>query len=169
MSDTFDFSQAKRGPILDPKGKTRITIMLDDDVLQAFRERAASEGKGYQTLINEALRKSLKAGQAPDIAGVLKQISEFLVEEKALRQKENAVFANTIADASEAFGSALYAAEHTSGNLQLSRQELDEMRRAVSVTSVIKKLVEATQPADGLNGVAASKHATPSSAPRSAP
>lgn len=40
-------------------GKTRITIMIDDAVLQAYKARAA--GRGYQTLINEALRRDLQA------------------------------------------------------------------------------------------------------------
>lgn len=40
-------------------GKTRITINLDDAVLQAYKARAG--GRGYQTLINETLRKSLQA------------------------------------------------------------------------------------------------------------
>ena len=38
------------------KGKTRITIYLDDDVLETFRERADQAGRGYQTMINDALR-----------------------------------------------------------------------------------------------------------------
>jgi uncharacterized protein (DUF4415 family) len=40
-------------------GKTRITIMLDDAVLQAYKARAG--GRGYQTLINEVLRRGLEA------------------------------------------------------------------------------------------------------------
>ena len=42
-----------------PLGKTRITIMLDDAVLQAYKQRAG--GRGYQTLINETLRRGLEA------------------------------------------------------------------------------------------------------------
>lgn len=38
-------------------GKTRITIMLDDSVVQAYKARAS--GRGYQTLINETLRRAL--------------------------------------------------------------------------------------------------------------
>jgi uncharacterized protein (DUF4415 family) len=38
-------------------GKTRITINLDDAVLQAYKARAG--GRGYQTLINETLRRGL--------------------------------------------------------------------------------------------------------------
>lgn len=39
-------------------GKTRITIMLDDAVLQAYKTLAG--GRGYQTLINETLRRGLE-------------------------------------------------------------------------------------------------------------
>jgi uncharacterized protein (DUF4415 family) len=60
----YDFSNAKRGAVIPSKGKTRITIMLDDDVLEYFRSKAEDEGAGYQTMINAALRASLlKAGR----------------------------------------------------------------------------------------------------------
>lgn len=71
MRKQYDFSRAKRAsgvPHLaqlqaEAQGKTRITIMLDNDVLVTYRARAAAEGVGYQTLINQALRKGL--GSAP--------------------------------------------------------------------------------------------------------
>ena len=47
-----------------PKRKTRITIYLDDEVLDAFRSRAELTGTGYQTLINAALRTRLAALEA---------------------------------------------------------------------------------------------------------
>ena len=53
MKTTYDFSQGKRGAVIPTTGKTRITIHLDDDVLEAFRHQAAAQGKGYQTLIEE--------------------------------------------------------------------------------------------------------------------
>ena len=56
-----DFATARRGAIVDSKGKTRITIYLDDDVLEHFREIAASNGRGYQTEINQRLRDSMLA------------------------------------------------------------------------------------------------------------
>ena len=62
MKRAYDFTKGRRGAVLRPKNKTRITIHLDNDVLAAFRERADAEGRGYQTMINEALRKAL--GQA---------------------------------------------------------------------------------------------------------
>ena len=55
MRKEFNTSKAKQKPE-ELKGKTRITIMLDNDVLEDFRQRAEVEGLGYQTLINQALR-----------------------------------------------------------------------------------------------------------------
>jgi len=67
MSKEYDFSHAKRAknvPHLkrfqeESKGKTRITIMLDNVVLDAFKAMANNESIGYQTLINRTLRQSL--------------------------------------------------------------------------------------------------------------
>ena len=58
MRDEYDFSKAKRGAVIQSPGKTRITIMLDDDVIEHFRAQAEAEGVGYQTLINALLRKA---------------------------------------------------------------------------------------------------------------
>ena len=57
MKPQYDFSRARRGPIAAPApGKTRITIRLDDAVLDWFRKRVHAEGGGnYQSLINQAL------------------------------------------------------------------------------------------------------------------
>ncbi len=60
MRDEYDFSQGKRGAVIPSKGKTRITIYLDDEILASFRERAEGAGVGYQTLINDALKAHLK-------------------------------------------------------------------------------------------------------------
>jgi uncharacterized protein (DUF4415 family) len=59
MKKEYDFSRGKRGPVVKSSGKTRITIYLDDDILEAFRNRADASGRGYQTMINEALRAAL--------------------------------------------------------------------------------------------------------------
>ena len=74
MKDAYDFSSGQRGAVADTKSKTRITIFLDDEVLEAFRERAAQSGKGYQTLINEALRASLSPESAPLTVALLRQV-----------------------------------------------------------------------------------------------
>jgi len=68
MRKEYDLSNAKRAkdvPHLaklqaELKGKTRITIMLDNSVIKAFREMAEKEGIGYQTLINRTLRNKLQ-------------------------------------------------------------------------------------------------------------
>lgn len=53
----IDFSRAKRGAIVKPEpGKTKISIRLDNTVLQYFRSLVDKAGGGnYQTLINNAL------------------------------------------------------------------------------------------------------------------
>ena len=61
MRMEYDLTDATRGAALKQPGKTRITIMLDGDVLAAFRARAADTGRGYQTAINQALREYLSA------------------------------------------------------------------------------------------------------------
>ena len=56
MRKEYDFSKGKRGAVIPSPGKTRITIMLDDDILEFFRAKAESNGTGYQTLINAELK-----------------------------------------------------------------------------------------------------------------
>jgi BrnA antitoxin of type II toxin-antitoxin system len=64
MKREYDFSRGRRGPVvpLEP-GKTRITIRLDNTVLDHFRKRVHEMGGGnYQSLINEALREHIRRG-----------------------------------------------------------------------------------------------------------
>jgi uncharacterized protein (DUF4415 family) len=67
MRKQYDFSKAKRGPVLrPPKGKARITIRLDEDVLQWFKAQVREAGGGsYQTLINAALRQHIEQREHP--------------------------------------------------------------------------------------------------------
>jgi uncharacterized protein (DUF4415 family) len=67
MKKRYDFGRGKRGAVLEtPPGKTRITIRLDDDVLEWFREQAHSAGGGsYQTMINAALREFIQSRKEP--------------------------------------------------------------------------------------------------------
>ena len=65
MKKEYDFSKGKRGAVIKSRGKTRITIHLDDDVIEAFRTKAEKEGSGYQTLINDALRQYLSSTGKP--------------------------------------------------------------------------------------------------------
>ena len=65
MLEEYDFSKGKRGPFIPHKGKTRITIFIDSDVLDWFKEEAEREGRGYQTAINQALRNYIKQDRRP--------------------------------------------------------------------------------------------------------
>jgi len=62
MKREYDFRGAKRGAVLAaPRGKTRITIRLDDEILDWFRNQVERAGGGnYQTLINEVLRRHVE-------------------------------------------------------------------------------------------------------------
>jgi len=83
MRKEYDFTGAKRAKDVPhlaklqteaARGKTRITILIDDDVLAAFRARAERAGKGYQTLINEALRAAMAPEAAPVTIATLREI-----------------------------------------------------------------------------------------------
>ncbi len=67
MKKEYDFSRAKRGPVVPvPPGKTRITIRLDNEVLDWFKKQVHDAGGGnYQTLINAALREYISARTEP--------------------------------------------------------------------------------------------------------
>lgn len=65
MLEEYNFTRGKRGPVISPKGKTRITIFIDTDVLDWFRDQAEREGRGYQTEINQALRNYIKQDKRP--------------------------------------------------------------------------------------------------------
>jgi uncharacterized protein (DUF4415 family) len=58
MRNEYDFSSAQRGPILKgARGKTRMTIRVDDDILDWFRGQVHEAGGGsYQAMMNDALR-----------------------------------------------------------------------------------------------------------------
>jgi BrnA antitoxin of type II toxin-antitoxin system len=90
MKGTFDFSHAKRGPILPVRrGKSRITIRLDDEVLDWFRARVHAAGGGsYQTLINDALR-TFVAGDQESLEAVVRRVvrAELRVSRRAKRAR----------------------------------------------------------------------------------
>lgn len=74
MKQEYDFSQGKRGPVVAQRGKTRITIYLDNEVLDTFRRRAEKEGSGYQTMINQALKEYLNKQQVPIDEATLRRV-----------------------------------------------------------------------------------------------
>jgi uncharacterized protein (DUF4415 family) len=79
MKQRYDFSHGKGGrisaPEPEPRGKTRITIRLDGDLVDHFLQEAEASGgaTGYQTLINEALRQHVE-GKAPKLEETLRRI-----------------------------------------------------------------------------------------------
>jgi uncharacterized protein (DUF4415 family) len=74
MRKEYDFSNAIQSPVIRQNGKTRITIYLDNDIIEEFRSRSNTEGKGYQTMVNEALREYLGGGEKPVNAKTLRKI-----------------------------------------------------------------------------------------------
>lgn len=67
MKAEYDFSGGRRGAIdPTPAGKTRITIRLDNEVLDWFRAQVDAAGGGnYQSLINAALREHVRHAAEP--------------------------------------------------------------------------------------------------------
>ena len=77
MKDHYDFSKGKRGPVLPlPPGKERITIRLDIDILDYFRDQVERAGGGnYQTAINTVLRDYLEGKKAaPQIEDIVRRV-----------------------------------------------------------------------------------------------
>ncbi len=74
MKAELDFSTGKRGAVISDTGKSRITIFLDKDILNEFKQRAAASGKGYQTLINDTLRADLKDSATPLTVRTLRKV-----------------------------------------------------------------------------------------------
>ena len=70
-----DFSGGRRGAVLQTaRGKTRITIRLDTELLDWFREEVGRAGGGnYQTLINDALRQHVE-GKRENLEDMLRRV-----------------------------------------------------------------------------------------------
>ena len=79
MKKEYDFGKGKRGRILPPEhepvGKVRITIRIDEDIIDHFLKDADAAGGavGYQTLINDALRQHVD-NKAPRLEETLRRI-----------------------------------------------------------------------------------------------
>jgi hypothetical protein len=114
MKETYDFSTAKRGAVAPTKGKTRITIMLDEAVIQAAREQADEKGIGYQTLINGLLRDALGVtGQTANRSRVRSDGHEFAVN--ALNRRDVEALEIQLNDMARSLQTLL--GEHSKGSL----------------------------------------------------
>ena len=74
MRAEYDFSKGKRGAVIPQRGKTRISIFIDDAVLDEFRARAEKAGTGYQTMMNDALRRYLSETDQPVTEKMLRHV-----------------------------------------------------------------------------------------------
>jgi uncharacterized protein (DUF4415 family) len=74
MKRRYDFSKGKRGAVIPQTGKTRITIYLDDAIVGRFKTQSEKTGKGYQTLINEALNSYLGLTEKPVTLELVRKI-----------------------------------------------------------------------------------------------
>ena len=86
MKREYDFRRGKRGAVLKtPPGKIRITIRIDEDILQAFRAQVHAAGGGsYQTLINRALREHVESSYES-----LKKLLRSVVREELAEYSKN--------------------------------------------------------------------------------
>jgi uncharacterized protein (DUF4415 family) len=67
MNIDYDFCKSATRTARPVKRKTRITIYLDDEVIEQFRTLSEQSGKGYQTLINAALRTRLMPSRSDPV------------------------------------------------------------------------------------------------------
>jgi uncharacterized protein (DUF4415 family) len=74
MKKNYDFSKGKRGAVISEIGKSRITIYLDDAIVKRFKAKSQRTGKGYQTLINDALNSYLGLTDKPITADMVRKI-----------------------------------------------------------------------------------------------
>lgn len=76
MKPEYNFSKGRRGPVLPlPPGKERITIRLDADILDWFRQQVLVQGGGnYQTMINQVLRQYIESHQVEPLEEVIRRV-----------------------------------------------------------------------------------------------
>ena len=87
MRREYDFSGGVRGKFYRPR-KVQKTLRLDADILEYFQARAREEVRGYQTLINEALRDLIREGHPSDAqASLRRMIAEEVRREVARHSK----------------------------------------------------------------------------------
>lgn len=88
MKKYYDFSKGKRGAVIPtPPGKTRITIRIDTEVLDWFREQVDAAGGGnYQTMMNDALREHME-GKTEPLEETLRRVLEEVLPSSKVRRK----------------------------------------------------------------------------------
>ena len=74
MKKEYDFRKGKRGAVIPQRGKKRITVYVDADIIEELRRRADAAGRGYQTLLNELLRQEIWKTERPLDEATLRRI-----------------------------------------------------------------------------------------------
>jgi len=76
--------------IRTPKGKTRITIRIDNDVLEWFRKQVHAAGGGsYQTMMNRALREHME-GQVEPLEETLRRVLREVIPSRKTPKRRSA-------------------------------------------------------------------------------
>jgi hypothetical protein len=90
MKRNYDFSRARRGPVIrTPRGKTRITIRIDNGVLEWFRKQVHAGGGGsYQTMMNRALREHVE-GRVEPLEETLRRVLREVIPPKQAAQRRS--------------------------------------------------------------------------------
>jgi len=91
MKRRYDFSKARRGPVIPTtRGKTRITIRIDGEVLEWFRKQVHAAGGGsYQTLMNRALREHME-GQDEPLEDTLRRVLREVIPARKTAKRRSA-------------------------------------------------------------------------------
>jgi len=91
MKKNYDFNKARRGPVIrTTRGKTRITIRIDDDVLEWFRKLVHAAGGGsYQTMMNRALREHME-GQVEPLEETLRRVLREVIPARKTAKRRSA-------------------------------------------------------------------------------
>ena len=89
MKKEYDFSKGVRGALIPTPGKTRITIRIDDDILEWFREQIRkASGGSYQTMMNDALRAYMETKGGQTEALLRKVVKEELARYDIKKRKK---------------------------------------------------------------------------------
>ncbi|MBP7568631.1 MAG: ribbon-helix-helix protein, CopG family [Acidobacteria bacterium] len=63
MRKNYDFRTARRGAVVQQPATTRVSVHLDNELLERLRERADATGRGYQAMISEAILEHLERSE----------------------------------------------------------------------------------------------------------
>lgn len=120
MKDEYDFSVGERRALIPQKGKTRISIFIDNAILDAFRARAEEAGVGYQTMMNEVLRRYLAETEHPltetRLREILREELPEIRERRTARSAERAVAKTAVLDKKKAGSDPSSSSLNTTGS-----------------------------------------------------